>query len=246
MSTALTLKNNDTFLKLGQVASEAIAIMGDSARNEFEKGYVAACAMSQIKASLTDEIMRPIMALQGSTLGFKTDRDRDGGYDLDTVRNCAVTAALSGLRFHGNEWNIISGNCYITVNGAERLFGQLCEKPPRHEPGTVVFDEQNRRAVVKYKLTYKLKGQPEQTREQEIAVKLAYSKSNFLLTTDDAVLGKARRKILWGLLRELRGIELGEGEATAERNVTGSAAQNIEAKAGAFELSKDDAKEAKS
>ena len=219
-TTALPLKNRDVFAGIGQVATEAISVLSDKAANEFEKGYVAACAMQSIKSKLSDEIMRPIMALQGSTLGFKTDRDRDGGYDIDTVRNCAVVAALTGLRFHGNEWNIIAGNCYVTVNGCDRLFNQLCEFPPRHEPGVVIFDEANRRATVKYRITYKLKGQPEQTREQEIATKLAYTKSGMLLTTDDAVLGKARRKLLWGLLRELRGIEIGDGAAEGERNIT--------------------------
>jgi hypothetical protein len=224
MSTALVLKNRDTFLALGKIQTEALAILGDSAASDFEKGYVAACAMSQLKAALTDEIMRPIAALQGSPLGFLTDKDRDGGYPIEIVREAAITAVLSGLRFHGNEWNIIGGRCYVTVNGCDRLMSQVCSEPAEHTPGEVTYDEAAKRAHVDYTVKYRLKGNAEPTSiTQRVSVKLQYTRTGQLVTTDDAVIGKARRKVLWSILRSLKGIEISEGEMEApprERNVT--------------------------
>lgn len=221
-TSTLVLKNRASFEVIGSVAKEAIAILEDQAADQFGKAYVAACAMQQIKAALTDEVMKPIMSLQGSPLGFKTDKDTQGGYDVEVVRNALVTAVLSGLRPTGNEFNIIGGNCYAALNGCERLFNSICEVPAKHEPGLVKIDEQNKRATVSYKITYKIKGQAEKTRELEIATKLAYSRSSgALLTTDDQVLGKARRKMLHMLLRELKGMEIDMApEPEPMRNVT--------------------------
>lgn len=220
-SSGLVLKNRESFGAIGSVAKEAIAILEDQAGDQFDKAYVAACAMSQIQIALTDDVMRPIMALQGSPIGFKTDRDDKGGYDIATVRNALITAVLSGLRPTGNEFNIIGGNCYAALNGCERLFNSICEVPPRHEPGLVKIDEASKRATVVYKITFKIKGQPEKTRELEIATKLAYSRNTgALLTTDDQVLGKARRKMLHSLLRELRGLDIEMAPEPEMRNVT--------------------------
>lgn len=222
-SGALVLRNLSTFSQLGSVQREALAILGDKAVDDIAKGYAAACALAQLKAALGDDkVMAPIMALQGNSVGFVTDRDKSGGYDLATVRDCVVTAFMLGLRLHGNEFNIISGRCYITVNGCDRVFGELCAEAPRHEPGIVEFRVEEKRALVDYKLTYRLKGEAEPVvHTQRVAVKLSFSpRDGSLLTTDDAVIGKARRKVLWSLLRAIRGIDFGADEGQVEKNVT--------------------------
>jgi hypothetical protein len=88
----------------------------------------------------------------------------------------------------------------------------------------VEFDEASKRAFVDYVINYRLKGETETSQfKQRIAVKLAYSRDGRLLTTDDAVLGKARRKALWTILRGLKGVDLGEGDLPDRgepRNVT--------------------------
>jgi hypothetical protein len=128
----------------------------------------------------------------------------------------------------------------MTVNGCERLFNSICAEAPNHEPGIVIYDEEKKRASVAYKITYRLKNTTVKvTREITINIKLQYSKNGYLLTTDDAVLGKARRKILYSILRELKGIEIGEAEIerenTAPRNVTPSKTAESVA-AGTFDV----------
>lgn len=55
--------------------------------------------------------------LMGQKLGFVTDKDKEGGYDRNTVVKCMTEAVLSGVSLIGNEFNIIANNCYITKNG---------------------------------------------------------------------------------------------------------------------------------
>jgi hypothetical protein len=67
------------------------------------------------------------MALQGSNLGFKTDKDKTGGYSEAEVKTCLIDAVLLGLQPTGNEFNIIASQMYPTGVG----FGALIKTTPR-------------------------------------------------------------------------------------------------------------------
>lgn len=73
-----------------------------------------AAAMSTLRELLTPEVMAPIMALQGTPLGFKTDKDSQGGYGVDVVRDCAIEAIGRGAAMTCNRFNIIAARCYLT------------------------------------------------------------------------------------------------------------------------------------
>lgn len=78
--------------------------------------------MKALRSVLTQEaIMSDFMPLQGTTLGFITDKDKEGGYDWQTVRECLIEALLRGFRPIGNEFNIIAGRFYGAKNGFERI-----------------------------------------------------------------------------------------------------------------------------
>ena len=87
----------------------------------FEKAYVLADATNKLQTLLTPDFMKPIMALQGNKLGFKTDKDAEKGYSESIVKNCIIEAVLTGVQPVGNQFNIISGNCYITKEGFKYL-----------------------------------------------------------------------------------------------------------------------------
>lgn len=224
-SGGLVLRNLQTFSQLGSVQREALAILGDKTLDDMAKSYATACAVQQFRSTLSDEkIMAPVMALQGNAVGFLTDKDKTGGYDVATVRDSVVTAMLLGFRLTGNEFNIISGRFYAAVNGCDRKFNEMCAEPPAHEPGEVDFQLDRKRGVVDYKITYRLKGDSAPNiHVQRVAVKLSFSRDGMLLSTDDAVIGKARRKVLWNLLRSVRGFDLGLEDGEIEKNVTPSA-----------------------
>src|SRR5688572_7293964 len=103
-----------TIKNLNEVVNSVITA---EAIEGFEKAFLIANAASKLKESLSEDYMKPIMALQGNKLGFKTDKDDRGGYDVKTVRNCLIEAVLSGVQPFGNQFNIIAGNCYITKEG---------------------------------------------------------------------------------------------------------------------------------
>lgn len=93
-----------------------------------------ASAMQQLRALLTDEVMKPIMQLQGNKLGFITDKDRrktpngyvkGDGYPLEIVRDVTIWAAGHGARMVGNEINIIAGNGYLTREYFGRQLDEL-------------------------------------------------------------------------------------------------------------------------
>jgi hypothetical protein len=66
-------------------------------------------------------VERYFMPLQGSKLGFVTDKDTSGGYTWEVVREVLIEALLRGFRPVGNELNIIAGQFYGAKNGFERI-----------------------------------------------------------------------------------------------------------------------------
>lgn len=71
-------------------------------------------------------VQKYFMPLQGTPLGFVTDRDhpKDGQpscYPVEVVRDVAIEAFIRGFRPIGNEINIISGRLYVAKAGFERV-----------------------------------------------------------------------------------------------------------------------------
>ncbi len=145
-----------------------------------------------------------IMPLQGSALGFRTDKDKDGGYGADVVAECATEALLRGLRLTGNEWNIIGGRCYVAQAGCARLVAELEGLTDlEHAPGVPLLKEGG--AIVLYSATWKVDGKPMSlTRTIPIRVNNGMGV--------DAILGKAKRKMLAAVYERVTGSVLSDGE----------------------------------
>ncbi len=81
----------------------------------FERTLTLATGLVALQEAMTDETVAVLKALEGNEVGFKTDKDgKGGGYDAQTIKECAVRALLHGAHLHGNEFNIIAGGCYLT------------------------------------------------------------------------------------------------------------------------------------
>lgn len=100
-------------------------IAAEKSGNHMAKGLILARSIVMLRNLVTKEIMSDVMQLQGTPLGFKTDKDRDGGYAEAEVREVLIQSLLRGLRPTGNEWNIIAGNLYVTKEGLERLLKEF-------------------------------------------------------------------------------------------------------------------------
>jgi hypothetical protein len=172
----------------------------------FERAYLVAQAAGELQALLTAEYMKPIMALQGNRLGFKTDKDTAAGYPEATVKNCLIEAVLMGVQPCGNQFNIIAGNCYLTKEGVgyllkniEGLSYDIVFQLPR-----VSNDRSS--AAIEANLEWTING-VKKTKTLPIPVKM-----NAQMGTD-AVIGKATRKARKWLYDTITGSELPEGDA---------------------------------
>jgi hypothetical protein len=209
MSTAVKAKNGNgtahpaeatQLVQLEALASQH-SLANIAGKGRFEQAIMLADGMTALKDQVRPLVPR-VMPLQGSPLGFLTDKDREGGYPADVVTTCLIEAVLRGVYPVGNEFNIISGRCYITKNGFARLVRCL--------PGLTdlklhlgVPKVSTGGAVVPCRATWRLDGRPDAV-EREIPVRL-----NSGMGADGA-LGKATRKLLAAVYQQVTGSEQGD------------------------------------
>jgi hypothetical protein len=184
------------------------------------KAVRLAAGINELRKALTSEIMeRVIMPLQGSPLGFVTDKDKDGGYPPEVVRDCMIEGMIRGLQPVNNEINIISGRCYAAKNGMKRLvttFPGLTDL--RITPGVPTLAG-DKGAVISMRATWNLNGQPMEiyrgiqkdkdgvvTDDTRIAVRVNSGMG------PDAIIGKAERKIFKAIYELVSGASIPEGD----------------------------------
>jgi len=196
-------------VKIPDIAGKLNGIVNSVIANHeiqlFEKAFLTASAIQELKQALTPEFMAPIMALQGSKLGFKTDRDKDGGYPETVVKNCIIEAVLQGFQVVGNQFNIIAGNTYGTKEGYGYLLSQLPGLWYEITPTIPRVKDQS--AAIVMAIHWKYNGSAGQ-KDLDIPVKI-----NSMMGPD-AIIGKATRKARHWLYCSLTGSEMPEGDVT--------------------------------
>ena len=183
--------------------NSVLSVIGSGAIQGFERAYLMASAIKELKALLTPQYMAPIMELQGNKLGFKTDKDKDGGYPEAVVKNCIIEAVLFGLQPTGNQLNIIAGNMYATKEGCGYLLSNI--KGLDYDIVAELTRIKDGSAAVSMTVSWTLNG-VSKTKKLDIPVKV----NNFMGT--DAVLGKATRKARKWLFDTITGTEVPEGD----------------------------------
>ena len=189
--------------------STVLSVLTNAQIQGFERAYLVANAVGELKALLTPEYMKPIMNLQGNRLGFKTDKDvaqgggKGPGYPEEIVKNCLIEAVLFGLQPTGNQFNIIAGNMYATKEGCGYLLSKIpgldysiTPQLPRIKEGS---------AAIVMDVEWTLAGMTKK-KSLDIPVKV----NNYMGT--DAVIGKATRKARKWLFDTITGVELPEGD----------------------------------
>lgn len=156
--------------------------------NNFSKALLSARCIAEFKEALTPEVMEPIMALQGSPLGFRTDKDSQGGYPLAVVKEAVIAAAMMGVMPVGNQMNLIGGRPYITKEGFQFLLGKIESLGYDIELGVPVM--KNGGALVHTIVRWWNRATPKakETHESDIPVRVNSGMGA------DAILGKATRK----------------------------------------------------
>lgn len=158
--------------------------------------------------ALVLQVVPHVKHLAGTPLGFLTDKDKAGGYPESVLAECLTEAVLRGVSWVGNEFNIISGRCYITKDGYQHLVREIDGLTDLVLiPGVPKGSEGG--AVVPYKATWKLHGKP-MTLERQIPVRL-----NNGMGADGAI-GKATRKMLASIYFTCTGSEQSASDAADE------------------------------
>lgn len=191
--------------EIAQKLNDSVAsVIGTDKLMGFEKAFLISNAIGELKTLLTPVYMAPIMQLQGNKLGFKTDKDKDGGYAESVVKNCLIEAVLYGLQPFGNQFNIIAGNMYATKEGVGYLLSNfkglsydIVAELPRIKEGS---------AAVVMIIEWSLSGAEKNVKKIDIPIKV-----NQYMGAD-AVLGKAMRKARKWLYDTITGSEIPDGD----------------------------------
>jgi hypothetical protein len=225
------MSRKDETTAIAKTAEEKLAARQQVAK-EIE-GIVSECGMLAIRGQaplvqalqLADGIQRMrevlslavvekyFMPLQGSPLGFVTDRDnpKDGqspGYPAAVVRDVSIEAFMRGFRTIGNEMNIIAGRFYAAKAGFERIVGEfpgLTEL--RYELG-VPESGPNGTSLVSFDVSWKLYGVDDvmsgrPAKDGSIDSRIIVRMNNGM--GPDAALGKATRKLFARIYIRLTG-----------------------------------------
>lgn len=181
----------------------------------------------ELDAAITADMMESVMALMGTALGFRTDKDgKPDEYPIEVVRPAFIESTVRGFRPVNNEWNIIAGRFYGCKNGFERIVKTF--------PGLSQFQESmavpelsGGTGYVAYIAQWTLNGEPMSYQrskkklpdgspfDDRIAVRV-----NSGMGTD-AVMGKAYRKAYAGIYDRLTGhtMPTPEGDVTDSLDV---------------------------
>ena len=224
MTTTITVRaSKDTLARMEDIASACGISAVSAIGNKFERALMMAAGVNELRKLLTPELMKDIMALQGTPLGFRTDKDRDGGYPVDTVRDCAIELILRGGSLVGNEMNIIAGRCYLTkefFQSAQRQFPGLTDL--RIDLATTGQTQQGTALVTAF-ATWKLNGVSDSMScavatgpdgkpvDMRIPVKINSGMG------PDAIIGKAERKMRARIHTRITGTNFSEDEPEASR-----------------------------
>lgn len=180
------LSQNERQLAETLTRFQSFGLATTAGENTFMRAFALAKGVEQMRSTLSDEAMRPIMSLQGSHIGFRTDRDEKGGYNVQTVRECFIAATLNGLTPVGNMFNIIAGKFYPTKEGFTYLLNNMPGLAYQIDNSVPVM--KNGGAIVTVDIKWSLNNNGTQRQVKEIPVRVNAGMGA------DAILGKADRK----------------------------------------------------
>lgn len=200
-----SLKNLE---QISSLTDEVIQNLEQS-ENQIVRAAYMAKGIAQLKKLLPDDLVKAFASLQNSPLGFKTDDKR--GYSLSILRDCLIESFFNQVNIVGNEFNIIASGFYITKEGFQgKMRRDSRWQDVKIQFGIPKIDQESKRAIVSFKAQWKYNGKSE-TLEDQIAIKWHPT------TGDDAIIGKAERKIRSRMWAQSTGNHLPDGDAIEVR-----------------------------
>jgi len=198
--------------------SERVSVASANAMQAFDRAtnsddILAAAEVAEYIDALRQAIepkMGILMSLADSPLGFKTDRSpailaankrKNKGpttpYPSEVIKDCILEAHLRGVKLVANQFNIISGQCYIPKDGYKALI---------NKSGATDFDYKIRKVsegrgehVAEGEASWKLNGKPYTLKQQ------FFCKAYDGFTTWEQSEGKATRKLFKAVYERISG-----------------------------------------
>ena len=176
--------------------------------------FTAANVMLALRETMTDQVVeRYFRPLAGQKFGFRTDRNN---YPTEVLRSCIIDAILLGLAPTGNQFNIISGNCYPTKEGYTNLLKKIgVDYKIEILPNT---SQDNSYAIMPCRVTYTYGTAKNAKWDKDIVIPKRGNENHDLLA------GKANKRIKQALYEYLTGTDWGYSddeivvEASANNN----------------------------
>lgn len=246
--------NHSTALALRPVRPEVLSaieqVVQDSNMSRlsqygvFERAIKMANGVAALRRLVDDDVMSNIEALMNTPLGFKTDKDPNRPtwnpqtrqkespepYPMETVKDCFIQAMLWGARPIGNEFNIISGQTYLTKEFFMRALGELPGVTDvRNSPGIPQINSEAGSARIRVGLTWKLEGKPDQLVDAEGKPGRVFEIRVNKGMGPDAVIGKALRKAYHAAYMQVIGSKVSappEGDAAEVITVEATSARS--------------------
>lgn len=161
--------------------------------------FTAANVMLALRETMTDQVVeRYFRPLAGQKFGFRTDRNN---YPTEVLRSCIIDAILLGLAPTGNQFNIISGNCYPTKEGYTNLLKKIgVDYKIEILPNT---SQDNSYAIMPCRVTYTYGTAKNAKWDKDIVIPKKGNENYDLLA------GKANKRIKQALYEYLTGTDWG-------------------------------------
>lgn len=195
------------------------AIKFQESTGTLARAFAISYGLRRLEALITPGMMTEIMSLMNNPLGFLTDKNpatfRDGQrvapYEAAIVKRCVIEAALRDARWVGNEMNIIAGRAYLTKEYFRRKVDELPGLSLLQLlPGVPTLSQSGQIALVPFVATWRYNGRDcsiERTSKkvgddvQDRRIPVIVNKGMSV----DAILGKAERKMLAAIYRQMTG-----------------------------------------
>lgn len=221
-----------------EVAEECRVAMA-GAGNAVSGSLVVAQAMARLRQAITPEMMTAVSALQGSAVGFKTDKDDKGGYSAQELTDPFLEATVRGFRMIGNEMNVIARRFY----GAKAGFERKVRDYPGLSDWEEAFDFQETvggTAKVQAIASWTLNGQPDQLMRMRQSVEGQPFDNRIGVRVNagmgyDAVIGKAKRKLYAQVYDYLIGALVSTPEGEVEPPLDGAVGSPKVKRSGMFD-----------
>ena len=213
-TTAIAKFDPKSLVELDTVAAEC-AMTLEKAGNNISGALAVAENMHRLRQLITPQMLDSVSALQGTPLGFKTDRTKAKSgpreYSPEELRDPFIEATVRGFRAIGNEFNIIAGNFYGAKAGFERkvrTFPGLTDFSAMYD----VEEFSGGMAKIQCVATWVIDGQPDEFIRRKGNVKGQVFDNRIRVRINegmghDAVIGKAQRKFYAAIYDYLIGAE---------------------------------------